>query len=306
MRRTRGILRLQSYVQTLLIILGVPFWIISLGCVYLGWAVATKQIIPDIEVTLALVIASVLITGSTFAYNDYADRDLDRTNIRKKGSLLMRGRMAPPTVLGLALGLAFLGIVLSFFINLEFTVLMGGCVVLSILYSNPHVKLKGRGGWDLVVNMIGIGVFLPLAGWSVARPVQEFPFFYLPSIFLGIGTLYVLTTIADYGIDRRMGVNSLVVRFGRDATINLGFGFLVLDTVSLIIIGYFDYLVPWEVMRFMWPPLVFQWFVYNHYIMRGRPTYLNIIKTIIVLAGIFIGATGAFLMFYSGIFPVPW
>jgi chlorophyll synthase len=305
LRRTGEIVKLQRYTQTVLILLGVPFWIISLGCTYLGWAIATRQVIPDLMLVLALVVASFFITGSTFAYNDYADRELDKRNIRKKGSLLMRGEIQPLNVLELAVALAILGLVLSLLINLTFMLLMAGCVLLSVMYSNPHIKLKSRGGWDLVVNMVGIGVLLPLAGWSVAEPVLEFPFFYLPSIFLGIGALYVLTTVADHDIDRRMGVNSLVVRFGKDATIILGFLFLVLDTFSLLIIGYLEYLVPWSIMRVMWPPLVVQWVVYHHYLMRGRPTYLNIIKTIIVLAGIFIGATGTFLMFLTGTFSMP-
>jgi 4-hydroxybenzoate polyprenyltransferase len=306
LRRTKEILRLQSYAQTFLIILGVPFWVISLGCVYLGWVVATKQVVPDAELTLALVITSVFITGSTFAYNDYADREIDKRNVRKKDSLLVRGLIKPPTVLELAIALALLGIFFSLFINPSFTLLMGGCVFLSVLYSNPYIQLKSKGGWDLVVNMLGIGVFLPLAGWSVARPVMEFPFFYMPAIFLGIGALYVLTTIADHNIDRSMGVNSLVVRFGRDATVILGFVFLVLDTFALLLIGFFNYLVPWTIMKVMWVPLVFQWVVYYHYIMKGRPTYLNIIKTIIILAGIFIGATGLFLLFFTGVFEIPW
>jgi len=305
LRRTGEIVKLQRFTQTVLILLGVPFWIISLGCTYLGWAIATGQIIPDMMLILALVITSVFVTGSTFAYNDYADRELDRRNIRKKDSLLMRGRIRALTVLELAIALAVVGIILSLLINLTFTVLMGGCVLLSIMYSNPHIKLKARGGWDLVVNMVGIGILLPMAGWSVAEPIDLFPFFYLPSIFLGIGALYVLTTVADHNIDKRMGVNSLVVRFGRDNTITLGFIFLVLDTLSLLIIGYLEYLVPWSIMRVMWPPLVVQWLVYYHYIMRGRPTYLNIIKTIIVLAGIFIGATGTFLLFLTGMFLLP-
>lgn len=305
MRRSGEILKLQAYAQTLLILLGVPFWIISLGCVYLGWVVATRTILPDPAMTLGLFITAVFITGSTFTYNDYADRDLDKHNIRKKGSLLVRGLVEPIVVLELAVALALLGIMFSLFINLTFTIMMGCCILLSILYSNPHVKLKAKGGWDLVVNMVGIGIILPLAGWSVVRPLTEFPFFYLPSIFLGIGTLYILTTVADHKIDLRNGINSLVVRFGRDTTVILGFGFLVADTLSLLVIGYFDYLVEWKIMRFMWPPLVAQWFVYYHYMMRGKVTYLNIIKTIIILAGIFIGATGMFLLFYSGVWPIP-
>lgn len=305
MRRSEGILRLQEYAQTILIILGIPFWIISLGCLYLGWVIATRQVLPDTELVLALIIVSLFVTGSTFAYNDYADRELDKRNIRKKGSLLVRGVVEPQVVLELAVALAVIGIFLSLFINMTFTMLMCGCVALSLLYSNPYPKLKGRGGWDLVVNMVGIGVLLPLAGWSVARPVQEFPVFYLPTIFLGIAALYTMTTVADHDIDKKMGVNSMVVRFGRQATVDLGFVFLVLDTLSLIIIGFFDYLVPWTIMRFMWPPLVFQWFVYYHYMMKGRVTYMKIMKAIVVLAGIFIGATGLFLLFLTGVLPVP-
>jgi chlorophyll synthase len=305
LRHIEEIVKLLSNAQTMLILMGIPFWVISLGCVYLGGAIATGQILPDLKLSLAYVITSIFITGSTFAYNDYADRDIDKMNVRKKGSLLVWGLLEPNVVLELSVALAAMGIFFSLFINLTFTGLMGSCVLLSILYSNPNVKLKSRGGWDLIVNMFGIGVILPLAGWSVVRPVLEFPFLYLPSIVFGIGALYVLSTLADYKIDRAAGVNSVVVRFGKEATINLGFAFLVITTLSLVIIGYFNYLVPWRIMIFLWPPLAFQWFVYYHYVMKGNATYANIIKTIIALAGIFIGDTGAFLLFFCGVLPMP-
>jgi len=305
LRRTEEIVRLLPYAQTLFILLGIPYWVISLGCVYLGWAIATREILPDIQIGLALVISSVFITGSTFAYNDYADRDIDRVNERKKGSLLVWGILDPHSILRLSVALAALGIFFSLFINLAFTGLMGCCVVLSILYSNPSVKLKSRGGWDLLVNMIGIGAILPLAGWSVVRPVQEFPFLYLPSVIFGIGALYILTALADYRIDRGSGVNTVAVRFGKEAAIRLGFVFMIIDTISLVLIGYFNYLVPWTIMRLLWPPLVIQWFVYYHYIMRGKATYAKILKSIIALAGIFIGDTGLFLLLFCGVLPVP-
>ncbi|MEM4728733.1 MAG: UbiA family prenyltransferase [Thermoplasmata archaeon] len=305
MRRREEILRLTPYVQTLVILLGVPFWIISVGCVYLGWAIATRRILPDPELTAALVIVSVFITGSTFAYNDYADRDLDRTNLRKKNSLLVWGLIEPRAVLRLSVVLAALGILLSLLINATFAAMMGLCVLLSILYSNPRVKLKSRGGWDLLVNMVGIGVVLPLAGWSVARPVQEFPVLYLPSIFLGIGALYILTTLADYKTDKASGVCSVVVRLGKGAAVGLGLAFLVLDTISLLLIGYFNYLVPWSIMRLLWPPLVAQWVIYYFLIIRGGATYKNVIRTILLLAGIYIVDTGIFLLMFCGVPSVP-
>ncbi len=305
MRRAEEMVKLLSYAQTMVILLGVPFWIISLGCVYLGWAIATRTIAPDIRLFLALVITSVFITGSTFAYNDYTDRDIDSVNVRKRGSLLVGGALEPKLVLKLSIALAALGLVFSLFINLAFTGLMGVCVVLSLLYSNPHVKLKGRGGWDLVINMSGIGVVLPLAGWSVARPLGEFPFFYLPSIFFGIGALYILSTLADYKIDRATGVGSIVVRLGKKAAIWLGFAFLVADTFCLVLIGYYNYLFTWSIMRLLWPPLVFGWLAYYHYLVRNKATYPIIIKTIIILAGIYIGDTGTSLLFFCGIVPVP-
>jgi len=305
LRRTEIVVRLLSYGETLVILLGVPFWIISIGCVYLGWAIATRQVLPDFWILLGMLVTSVFISGSTFAYNDYADRDIDRMNMRKKGSLLVWGMLRPRLVLGLAAALALAGILVSLLINLSFGALMGACLLLSLLYSNPHIKLKSRGGWDLAVNMLGIGVILPLAGWSVARPVQQFPVFYLPSIAFGIGTLYILTTLADRRIDRASGINTVVVRLGKTASIRLGFVLLVLDTLSLVAIGWLNYLVPWRIMRLLWPPLVVQWLIYYHFIMRGRATYGNIIYAIIALAGIFIGATGLFLLFFSGVLPVP-
>ena len=45
-----------------------------------------------------------------------------------------------------------------------FGLVVGGCVLLSILYSHPLVRLKGRPGLDLLTNMAGYGAGTTLAG----------------------------------------------------------------------------------------------------------------------------------------------
>ena len=113
-----------------------------------------------------LEIVGPLIAGSTLAYNAYTDARVDIFNPRKAHLAYVQGWLSPAVVLNLSRGLVFLGLALSLILGVEFLALMATCVLLSFLYSNPRTKLKSIAGGDLLVNMVGIGAIVPLAGWA--------------------------------------------------------------------------------------------------------------------------------------------
>ncbi len=106
----------------------------------------------------------VFLNGGTLAFNSAWDRDT--------GPVAYLSDPPPPPawlmiassvfmVLGAGLATLVVGPALG--------VLVAACVLLSVLYSAPPVRLKARPGLDLVVNMLGYGAGSTLAGLLTAR-----------------------------------------------------------------------------------------------------------------------------------------
>ena len=104
----------------------------------------------------------VLLNGGTLAFNSAHDRDSGPV-------AYLENPPAPPAWLGpAAVGLMVLGTGLAWLVvGPGLALVTGVCVVLSILYSAPGLRLKGRPGLDLVVNMVGYGAGTTLAGLLV-------------------------------------------------------------------------------------------------------------------------------------------
>ena len=111
---------------------------------------------------LSLICWVLLLNGGTLALNSHFDKDTGDI-----GYLL--SPPAPPA------GLGFFGAILmiaGFFpaqlVSREFAFVYGFCVVMSLLYSCPPVRLKAVAGMDLIINALGFGSLTFLAG-SLAR-----------------------------------------------------------------------------------------------------------------------------------------
>ena len=108
---------------------------------------------------VAWLVWVVLLNGGTLAFNSAYDKD--------KGPVAyLANPPQPPTWLALASTLMMLaGVALSWLlVGSGFALVVGACVLLSILYSHPLTRLKARPGFDLLVNMLGYGAGTTLAG----------------------------------------------------------------------------------------------------------------------------------------------
>ena len=101
----------------------------------------------------------VMLNGGTLAFNSAHDRD--------SGPVAYLETPPPPPVwLGPgALALMVLGCLLAWLVVGQALALVTGvCVVLSVTYSAPPLRLKGKPGLDLLINMVGYGAGTTLAG----------------------------------------------------------------------------------------------------------------------------------------------
>lgn len=284
---------------------GVKFWIVAVAPLYIGWVLAqpTGQrhlFIDDLRVVLGIIVVGPLLGTFTLLLNVYYDMaTTDRVNPRKKyvqvvEELIGEGLMERDTLLLAAFGFAAMGLVLAAYVAGAFvrynpaeatgplTALVGKygfllltilIIVLSIAYSAPRVHWKGVAGMDLFTNMIGFGVLCPVCGWSLLRPIESVPWWFIGTIALFLGALYAPTTASDAAADRTFGIRTMAVRLGVRRTLLVGLGLQVLSVASLAVgwaLRWFPFDGPaYGAMTELWPFLALQIVFYAVFIRRA-------------------------------------
>ncbi len=253
-------------VYDVLMVTSVQFWIVAAAPFYIGWFLSTRTIWPDADLILGLIIVGPLIAGSTLAYNAYTDVRVDIFNPRKAHLAYVTGWISPDLVRGMSQLMVVFGLLLSLLLGWEFFLLILLAVVLSFLYSNPGTKLKSLPGGDVLVNMMGLGIIMPLAGWAASGiSISEFPHWYLIPIFFALGSLYIPTLVPDYEADRRAGYRTLAVTLGQRRVLWLGFAFLSFSVVTNFVSGALDYVLSPELIARAWPVYGAQVLMYGYY-----------------------------------------
>lgn len=297
---------------------GVKFWIVAMAPLYIGWVLAQPAgarhlFIDDLRVVLGLLVVGPFLGTFTLLFNTYYDmRTTDRVNPRKRYLQIVEELIEPETLLLGSLGFAAIGILLSWYVGQNlvsyagalggtaFVALMLAVVALSVAYSHPRIHWKGVAGMDLATNVVGFGLLLPLAGWSLLRPVTEAPFWYFLATTLFLAAIYAPTTAADYDSDRVFGIQTLAVRLGVRRTLLIGFASLA-AAVLVLAGGWavrafpFSDIGAYDAMARLWPFVVLQLLFYGFFI--RRPSVGNIWALLLLLS--ITQGIGVLLMLYG-------
>jgi len=296
-------LRPVLYAKAMLRHMGPEFWIVAIYPFYISWVWGSGEILPNYgwleetpmyagiygvtiwewvarswEWVAGLLVIGPLLGGGTVLYDDYFDREVDRDNPRKRTLMFLKPRAHSSAVMAVAIGLFAASLAIAALISAVFLALSAVIVLLSLIYSTPPLRLKGRGGLDLLTNMLGFGVLCSLAGFSIAAPLREYPWLWLVPMLLGTGALFVPTTLADVVSDGRNGVRTIAVALGVRRAIWLTIALLFLANVAILAFGAWGYLYsPWVVVR-VWPISVLE-LVPLFYLLR-RPDLDNVLNVI--------------------------
>lgn len=168
-----------------------------------GWPPAARPAL------LGWLVFVALMNGGTLAINSAFDQD--------EGDIgYLKAPPKPPEhLLAFSSALLIASMVLGFLLPLPFALLNLACVVMSVLYSVPPVRLKARAGWDLLINCLGFGLFTPLAGWALTgRPFTSAILMVSWGFAFLFATLYPMTQIYQVAEDSRRGDRTLVIRLG--------------------------------------------------------------------------------------------
>ncbi len=183
------------------------------------------------EITAIILFAFSLATASVFVLNQYFDREADRENEVKSNLPVASGRITPRKTLIFSFLLVISCLILVFIANVQVLPLFIVYLGLWTAYSTPPFRLKSIPVADFVISGIGAG-FLPfLIGGGLTDKLSS----NIPSIMLGAMPLllincggHIIQAVGDYEADRKTGVHTSVVRYGRKKGVILaGFMFLI-------------------------------------------------------------------------------
>lgn len=284
---------------------GIKFWIVAVAPLYIGWVLAQPEavrhlFIDDLGVVLGIVVVGPFLGTFTLLLNVYYDmRTTDRVNPRKRyvqvvEELIGEGLMEPDTLLMASLGFAATGVVLAAYVSgtlvtyapgdtggpltafvgeYGFLLLTIFMILLSVAYSYPRIHWKGVAGMDLLTNMVGFGILCPLCGWSLLRPIEAAPWWFIATIALFLGALYAPTTASDFAADRTFGIRTMAVRLGVSRTLFVGFAFQVLS-IGVLALGWSLRWFPFDGpahqgMGQLWPFLGLQILFYAAFLRRA-------------------------------------
>lgn len=236
-------------VAAVLAVLRPWYWPVSWGPAVLGYVMASGSWTPPVGAGLrhaaAGLVLGPLVWGAVLAMNDRYDLATDLANPRKATAPLVTGRLTLADLARIQTWFAAAALVVAVFVGPKLVLGTAGVLILSWAYSAPPVRLKGRAGADVASNAIVVGLLAPLCGWSLHRPLLDYPPALAVTGTLIAVALYVPTTVIDRDADRRAGDRTFAVRFGPRISYLTGLAAWVVST-SLWLVGCARGLVPAE------------------------------------------------------------
>ncbi len=194
--------------------------------------------VSPFETTAIVLFAFSLATASVFVLNQYFDREADRENEVKSNLPVASGRITPRKTLIFSFLLVISCLILVFMANVHVLPLFIVYLGLWTAYSIPPFRLKSVPVADFAISGIGAG-FLP---FLIGGGLTDKLFSNIPSIMLGAMPLmlihcggHIIQAVGDYEADRKIGVHTFVVRYGRKkSVIGAGFMFLIASFSPLV------------------------------------------------------------------------
>lgn len=300
------------------------FWGVSILPYYMGWSFASKKIYPTYIARILLlpdpipaqnmyqelflffvgmIVLGPLLGGATILYNDFFDRNTDTLSKRKKHLPLLKGMLKPISVYRLSIILFSLSFILALIVSIWFALLVLACIILSILYSRPPIRLKEKPGLDVLTNAMGSGIICTLAGWIIIRPALEFPVLWGIVSFFGVGAIYVSTTIIDFDPDKKEGLTTIATYLGKQKAFYLGWIFVILANCTIFLMGLLNYIIPPKFLIFIFPIMAAEIFSYWFWLRKldFRGGYFAILTFSILVAF----GTGLIMFYNAGLLAVP-
>jgi len=189
----------------------------------------TIRLIPEREIFLPFFLYS-LVGGGIYIVNQIFDKETDHLN--RKLFIIADGHMSVKTAWLYTMFLYVTALTVSWFISMEFFLIVILSIILGFLYSVRPFHFKGRPVIDIISNSIGNGVLNFYAGYVIVSSIKFEGLLSTIPYQLAIGAVYLTTTVADIPGDRAAGDRTSGVVFGEKITGILAFILLFLSVIT--------------------------------------------------------------------------
>jgi 4-hydroxybenzoate polyprenyltransferase len=242
--------RRSAYASAVIRVTRPWFWPLSWAGTYLGAVMGSRSWLPPAhavpESIAALLVLGPLVWGAVLTVNDLHDLASDRHNPRKATAPLVSGALTGTDLARWHRAFTVAALIAAATVGPVFVVGTGGVLLLGRLYSVPPVRLKARPGVDVAANAVVVGVLAPVAGWSLHRPIVDYP---PVMVLLGVllaAALYLPTTVLDADADRLAGDATAAVRWRPQVCYRLGRALWTCAIVIWLLCCHLDVLVAGE------------------------------------------------------------
>jgi len=263
-------------------------WRSWIGWLFIFGLGSTMFIVPPYSV-IPISVSFSFVTAAIFVLNQYFDRKTDQSNPQKRSLPVASGELSPRASSILVVSLFAAGLLITAVVDSTLLMLFVFYIGIGLLYSAPPVHFKKRPIVDLLAVGVGSAVLPFLIGMQIshqltlefslpwiARRYQDVLMCTVPLFFFQVAS-HIFQAVGDYDADKREGITTFVVKYGKERSAKVGTLFAVLSLVLPIFYGLFNLVLVAEFTY--WYLLVFLLFLpFVVYLLRlsTRPTMKNI------------------------------
>lgn len=187
------------------------------------------------------IAALIFLNAASNSFNQVYDRRIDAIN--KPYRPIPSGIVSPREGLWISIFLYGFTILRASFVNRYFLLMISILVLFTIAYSAPPLRLKKRLWLSNLSIALPRGMIGFVAAWSIAGDPGDITPWLLGSVM----TIFLIgsTTTKDFTDmrgDRRFGIRTLPVVYGKRLSIIYSAPFFILPFILMGLYWYFDYL----------------------------------------------------------------
>lgn len=177
-----------------------------------------------------------------YTFNEYAGYAFDKHDPLKRMTPLLSGKVAPREMLLLSIVFALMCIILYTVLDLRFLIIVFIDILVGIVYAHPKILLKSEPFASFTILFI-VSVLDFFLGWLVfSSSLREGLFIGIYFGILGIAGQHY-HEVGDYDSDRRVGIKTNAVRFGKRRIFITGFILYTIGCVYFCILGFLESIV---------------------------------------------------------------
>lgn len=238
-------------IKDFLLHLRIHYQLLILSGAYLIGGLFVKDINWRLFI-LQFLNSQILLCGGETAYNSYWDKDTGPIG----------GLKNPPRMTGwmlwASLLLQIIGLSLGLVSGTEFIIFYGISMILSGLYSTPPIRWKSNPILSIVTVGLGTGVCCFFLGYfaSGSEPLTLNPILGSLATGLLLAGVYPISQAYQVGEDKRKGLNTFAVKFGKKG-ISLLFGFTFPAGIVLLSIILFSKIGWWILILIVFSAVIY-------------------------------------------------